>query len=492
MKVGIWIRVSTNEQVITESPETHRQRAVDFCKGRGWSVEEVYDLSGVSGKSVLDHPEAKRMMRDIETKKIRGLVFSKLARLARNAKDLLEISEYFNRFNAALVSIGEDLIDTSTPSGRMLYGLIAVLAEWEREEISARVAASVPIRAGMGKPIGGRGPFGYKWVDKKLVVHEEEAIVARRAFELFNEKQKLLPTCKQLNEEGFRARKSPWRNTTLKRLLTDTVCIGKKRANYCTNRGESKSWVLKPETEWVIQDVDPIISIETWEKTQLILAGRPITYQSSVPKEGKYLYSGLLVCGNCGGKMYVSAYKGMTQPRYICKKCKTKINEDVITEYFKIGLERITMVDPDRTPQDDMVIAEKTERLQLLNKNLRTQQGKIDQLFEMRYSGIVDDRGFQDRYEPLRIRRDQITDEIPIITEEIATAENIKKNRVHLVKEAKRLSDLWGFLREDEKGRVAKDLIQKVVIEGDFLNFTFYYLPELEEIGNSAQTLTGS
>ena len=54
---------------------------------------EIYDLAGVSGKSVVDHPEAKRMMADVKRGHIQALVFSKLARLTRNAKELLEFSD---------------------------------------------------------------------------------------------------------------------------------------------------------------------------------------------------------------------------------------------------------------------------------------------------------------------------------------------------------------------------------------------------------------
>ena len=92
-RVGIWIRVSSEEQAEGDSPEHHRVRAEMYASSRGWKVMEIYDLAGVSGKSVAEHPEAKRMMADVKRGHIQALVFSKLARLTRNAKELMEFSD---------------------------------------------------------------------------------------------------------------------------------------------------------------------------------------------------------------------------------------------------------------------------------------------------------------------------------------------------------------------------------------------------------------
>lgn len=75
--------ISTDQQAQSDSPKHHEHRARTYCEMKGWNVVEVYHLEAVSGKSVIGHAEALRMIDDVRRGHITGLVFSKLARLAR-------------------------------------------------------------------------------------------------------------------------------------------------------------------------------------------------------------------------------------------------------------------------------------------------------------------------------------------------------------------------------------------------------------------------
>lgn len=247
--VGIWIRVSTEDQARGESPEHHEERARSYAKSRGWQVKEVYDLAGQSGKAVMQHPEAKRMMKDIERGHVTGLVFSKLARLSRNRRELEDFSDFFNKHNADLISLSE-AIDTSTAGGRMFFHLLGVFAQWEREEITERVNASVLTRAKLGKSINGSAPYGYQWKDRKLIVQPEEAAIRRKAYDLFLQNRRKGHVAQHLNAAGYRTRNGNiWRDTSIIRILEESSAKGVYVFNTMRKTG---TWQVEPDRKSVV------------------------------------------------------------------------------------------------------------------------------------------------------------------------------------------------------------------------------------------------
>src|SRR6185295_7362388 len=301
-RIGIWIRVSTEDQAQGDSPEHHEQRARLYAQSKNWTVKEVYNLAGHSGKAVMQYSEAKRMMKDIERGHISGLVFSKLARLSRNRRELEDFSDFFNKHHADLISLSES-IDTTTAGGRMFYHLLGVFAQWEREEITERVNASILTRAKLGKTINGSAPYGYQWKDRKLVIKPEEAAIRRKAYELFVQCRRKGHVAQHLNAAGYRTRNgNVWRDTSIVRILEEPSAKGMYLFNRMRKTG---TWQVeaKPESEWGKIECDPIISEELWNQANQIIEEQLKSWK----KPGKspvHLFSGLAFC-SCGNKMYV-------------------------------------------------------------------------------------------------------------------------------------------------------------------------------------------
>jgi len=326
--VGIWIRVSTEDQARGESPERHEARARLYAESKGWNVKEVYHLEGVSGKSVSGHAECRRMLADVQGGRIQALIFSKLARLARNTKELLEFSDVFREYNCDLISLQES-IDTSTPAGRLFYTMIAAMAQWEREEIAERINASISIRAKLGKPLNNKAPFGYQYKDKRLVPHPEEAPIRKRMYEIFLETRRIRTTARLLNQAGYRTRGGGrFDYASVKRLLRNPTAKGVQIINFSRYMGRNKSWQLKPQSEWAELKIQPIITEDIWQEANRILDDRKDSWKRPGKPPVK-LFSGLVFC-HCGQKMYPR----VNTPKYTCSSCKNKIPIDVLEGIF--------------------------------------------------------------------------------------------------------------------------------------------------------------
>ncbi|MDA8307925.1 MAG: recombinase family protein [Deltaproteobacteria bacterium] len=488
--VGIWIRVSTEDQAKGESPEHHEKRARLYAEAKDWEVKDVYRLEAVSGKSVITHPEAQRMLGDIKRGKITGLIFSKLARLARNTKELLEFSEIFREYHADLISL-QEAIDTSTPAGRLFYTMIAAMAQWEREEIAERVAASVPIRAKLGKPLGGQAPFGYEWNDKKLIPNPAEAPVRKLLYELFVEHRRKKTVARILNERGYRTRNGgKFSDTTIDRLLKDPTAKGLQRANYTKSLGDNKKWVLKPQEEWVFTKVEPIVPEELWDQCNSILTEQEKKGMKPA-RRAVHLFTGYAFC-TCGTKMYVPS----DSPKYTCFKCRNKIVAKDLEEIFHSQLKDFFFSSTEITnylEKADSVVREKEELLRSLEDKKRRLEQEMDKLLQLYLADQIPKEGFGEKYKPLDERARQIGNQIPEIQGELDFLKIQYLSSDQILHEAKDLYARWPTLEEPEKRRIIESITDRIVIGQDDIAINLCYLPTSSELTATGQrNLRGS
>ena len=483
--VGIWIRVSTEDQAQGDSPEHHEERARSYAKSRGWQVKEVYDLAGQSGKAVMQHPEAKRMMKDIERGHITGLVFSKLARLSRNRRELEDFSDFFNKHHADLISLSE-AIDTSTAGGRMFFHLLGVFAQWEREEIAERVSASVLTRAKLGKSINGSAPYGYEWKDRKLVIQPEEATIRRKTYELFLQCRRKGQVAKFLNDAGYRTRNGNiWRDTSIVRILNEPSAKGVYVFNTMRKTG---SWRTesKPENEWGTAQCEPIISEDLWNQVNQIVEEQLKSWK----KPGKapvHLFSGLAFC-SCGHKMYVAA----NSPKYFCRKCSNRIPivdlENITWQELKVFFGQPKRI-AEHLKSADQNLAEKSALLETHQREIQKVRDEMSRTHRLYIQEQITAQGFGDFYNPAEQRLNQLLTELPKLEAKVDFLKVNKLSADDVLHEANTLYERWPSLPSQDKRKIVEALIEKIVIGQGEIDITFSHLPSSEELCKSQQKL---
>jgi site-specific DNA recombinase len=479
-EVGIWIRVSTEDQARGDSPKHHEMRARAYAESRDWIVCEVYDLAGVSGKSIADHPETKRMMEDVRTGHIQALVFSKLARLARNTRELLDFADFFQKQGADLISLQES-IDTSTPAGRLFYTMIAAMAQWEREEIADRVRATVHLRAKSGKPITGRLAFGYYYHEGKIQPHPDEGPVRKLIYELFAEHGRKKRVARLLNERGLRTRAGKlFTDSTLDYLIRDPAAKGEYQANYTRMVANNKVRGQKPEHEWVVTQVEPIISKELWEQCNNLLDKRKASLTRRPGAKALHPFAGYVIC-QCGTKMYV----GARTPKYVCEKCRTKIPIIDLDSLFHEQLAGYLM-SPEKAAEyvnsAGQFIADKVALLESLNAELRKVKEEGEKVFQLYYDGGLTAEQFKVKYAPIDTRRGQLEAEIPKAEAHVAAAKVDGLSAEQIIADGRNVHNRWPLMTPDEKRHIVELLVNQIVVKPDEIDINLCYKPSFEEI----------
>jgi site-specific DNA recombinase len=483
--VGIWIRVSSEEQAKGDAPEHHLERAKMYAKARGWNIVEVYDLAGQSGKSVMAHPEAKRMMEDVKRGHVKAILFSKLARLSRNLREVQDFGDFFRQNNADLVSLNES-IDTSTAGGRMFFHLLGVFAQWEREEIVERVNASVITRAKLGKPINGQVPYGYRLENRKLVPHPDEAPVRRQAYELFRQHRRKGTVAKLLNASGFRTREGKlWRDMHIRRILPESSAKGIYYFNRIKKNGPNGK-EEKPESEWGQMTCEPIVPEALWNEVNQIIEeqGKVNRFPGKLPS---HTFSNIAWC-KCGGKMYVRS----GTPKYLCRKCNNKIPIVDLEGIFQEELE-VFFTAPEKIASHlstaTKTLTEKEQLLTAQERSIQKIREEMSRTHRLFVDGHITGQGFGEFYKPAEQQLNQLTKELPRLQAEV---DYLKINHLSadvIVKEARLLYGKWPSLPTDEKRKIAENLCQKIVIGADEIDITLSYLPSSEEQCKNQQQL---
>ena len=141
------------------------------------------------------------------------MVTYSLSRISRSTRDTLEIAEKLERSGADLVSLSEN-IDTTSAAGKMVFRILAVLAEFERDLVSERTKAALSHIRQQGRKTGGHVPFGYDSVKGKLVRNDKESKVVNLIAQLHQKGYSLRKICRELESRGLETKNGHTRWST--------------------------------------------------------------------------------------------------------------------------------------------------------------------------------------------------------------------------------------------------------------------------------------
>lgn len=163
MRVAIYVRVSTKKQTV--DMQLHDLQAVALRSG--WNITAIYRDEGISGtKSSDDRPALKQLIRASTRREFDMVAIWSIDRLARSTLDLFHIMLDLHSKRIELY-VHKQAIDTSTPSGRMMWQLLGVFAEFERSVIQERVKAGIENARSRGVKLG--RPVLSKEIELKII-----------------------------------------------------------------------------------------------------------------------------------------------------------------------------------------------------------------------------------------------------------------------------------------------------------------------------------
>lgn len=323
-KIGLYIRVSTEEQAVrvegSLDSQRHRlQSWVDVKKMQddSWGeVIKVYVDEGLSAKD-LHRPQLQRMFNDIKKGKINLVLVTDLARLSRSIQDFCHLVNFFKEHKAKFQSIKEQF-DTTTAAGELVLFQLMTLAQFERKQVAERVTANFFSRALRGLRNGGHIPLGFKVLESNkstFVINENEAQQVQQIFETFIETGSSYRAAEKLNSIGLLPKNNigrVWNNQNVTSVLRNRAYIGQREINK-DNRNADQSEFEPHEKYQVVKASWPALIDETIFKiVQATLDSNAKSERTRLEnkKVREFLLTGMLSCGECGRSLAGSTGKG--------------------------------------------------------------------------------------------------------------------------------------------------------------------------------------
>jgi len=335
IRVAIYVRVSTEDQVEKFGLDMQKNSIFSFLKSKGQledgrdamvlagtGDEHIYVDDGISGtKQINERRDFWRLQENIElnspgSRPFDAVAVYKVDRLARKLTILLDIIDLFDKHDISLISVNES-IDTSTPFGRAILGIMGVIAELEIETTKERTKGGKLAAILKGK-YQGQAPYGYlKNKDGYLYEFTEESKHVKEIFnwcvfedkntreiaDLLSNKKIVSPEISAINNQKRKGKSRKlnndffWRNETVKYILSNETYIG----NYWYAKTSDRKEIKKED--WLLSDykLPRIIENSVFNAAQNKLkdSANKVLLSRKRDDDNLYLLSGLIKCGWC-------------------------------------------------------------------------------------------------------------------------------------------------------------------------------------------------
>lgn len=446
---SIYIRVSTDAQFEEGySVEAQKEQLSAYCISKGIKNYEFYIDGGWSGSNI-ERPEIQRLIKDVKDDKISHVIVYKLDRLSRSQKDTLYlIEDVFNPHGVDFISLNESM-DTSTPMGKLMLGILSAFAQLERENIRLRTRMGMKERVKSGLWMGGgRIPFGYNYdKEKGILIPNKDAEKVRKIYKLYI--------------EG----KAPQEIANLLGLKYDRLVyqILTRKSNY---------GIIEYNGEEYQGQHEPIISKETYDIAMRCMIDRQVVRANA----SEYLLTGLIYCGKCGAKMRYQKWgnKGCKLVCYSQQKSKPYLIKDPNCDQEKIWADEVEDVviksifefaDNYKPSKTESLIQDNT--ISLLYEQQNNLNKKLKRLYNI-YAEDGDDV-LLDTINDLKKQIMLINKQIELNTQNSIITTR-RKERVEILST---ISELWSSMSAPQKKSIIRKLVNRIEINDNNVHIDF-------------------
>jgi site-specific DNA recombinase len=304
MQVAFYARVSTERQERQQTIASQLTTLHTWAREQGHEVapEHIFTDEGYSGAR-LDRPGLDRLRDAAQEAQFEAVVVLSPDRLARKYAYQVLLLEEFRRVGCAVLFLQHPLSDD--PNDQLLLQIQGAIAEYERALLGERFRRGKLQKARSGQFVGGKAPYGYRYVPRSerspgyLAIEETEAELVRLLYRwLIEERLTIRQILKRLNFGPWypRSGKHPWSPSVVHHILADPVYTGTAYANRYRYvppqkprhpRGprtqEASCRQLKPRDEWIPIPVPALIDQATFEQAQAQLARNAASPSATTP-----------------------------------------------------------------------------------------------------------------------------------------------------------------------------------------------------------------